>query len=505
MYTNISTYVGRSACILCLAGRSGPQFTATLHNVSILPSTDPHNHHSNIQYSFLSMCRLQQLAMPSRLTVVLVSLLLATPALILWLWLVIVPARVAILCPEECHCDTGGYFVECVGTSLNPIPLIHLTDVRVLWLLRNKIIFLETDSFVSITELEVLAISWCELRTIELGAFNGLTKLTKLTIQHNDISEILPGTFGSMKSLQFLSLNNNRLKHVENALFIGLVNLNHIELGGNKLRNFHPDTFLGLPKLQELYIFSNRRLQIPTDRNFINSHSLSHFDISSCNISSLSFETFSNVSALERLDLSDNNLRTVDINILRALPELSELSLEGNPLQCDCQLQEVWRWCEDRNIQTATWAIVPECGTPSEVEGMWWGVLEKGECLEGNIQYYGDYKNTSYGESDIGEHKYEYDEYDDEFLNQYQVPVYAVPFIFGTTSNVMLLIIIICNKHMRTLPNMYILNMAISDIIYLTVHFFEACASRISNTWLKGDFMCRFLPNCRRLSIGLSA
>jgi len=58
---------------------------------------------------------------------------------------------------------------------------------------------------------------------------------------------------------------------------------------------------------------------------------------------------------------------------------------------------------------------------------------------------------------------------------------------------------------MRNVPNMYILNLAISDIIYLTVHSSEACANRISDTWLDDDFMCTFLPFCRRLSVGLSA
>jgi hypothetical protein len=51
--------------------------------------------------------------------------------------------------------------------------------------------------------------------------------------------------------------------------------------------------------------------------------------------------------------------------------------------------------------------------------------------------------------------------------------VYAVPFTFGTTSNVILLIIIICDKDMRTVLNMYIINLAISDIIYLAVLFSE--------------------------------
>jgi hypothetical protein len=92
-----------------------------------------------------------------------------------------------------------------------------------------------------------------------------------------------------------------------------------------------------------------------------------------------------------------------------------------------------------------------------------------------------------------------------DFLRNYQAPVYAFPFILGTTGNVILLIIIICNKDMRTVPNMNILNFAISDIIYLTVLFSEAVAHKISYTWLEGDFMCTFLPFCRRLSVGLSA
>ena len=127
---------------------------------------------------------------------------------------------------------------------------------------------------------------------------------------------------------------------------------------------------------------------------------MSFLEISYCNVSLLSVESFSNVSALNWLDLSYNKLRTVDINILPALPELSTLYLYGNPLQCDCQLQEVWRWCEDRNTDRVNWRGVPECEKPREVKGMWWGVLQKGQCLEGNIQYYGDYKNTSYSYTD---------------------------------------------------------------------------------------------------------
>ena len=203
----------------------------------------------------------------------------------------------------------------------------------------------------------------------------------------NEISEIIPGSFENMNSLEDLSFEINRLEHLDSDVFSGLVNLKHIDLSFNELQYLHPDTFLGLPNLQKLDLGKNPTLQIPTDRNFINSPSLSHLDMSQCNVTSVSIVTFANVSALELLDLSFNKLRTVDINILRALPKLSTLYLEDNPLQCDCQLQKVWRWCEDRNIQTLESIFVPECDTPSDVEGKKWGVLQKGECLEGNIQY----------------------------------------------------------------------------------------------------------------------
>jgi hypothetical protein len=138
---------------------------------------------------------------------VLVSLLLATPAVAYWLWLVIVPARVAILCPERCECDTGGYKIRCYFPSINFIPLIHLTDAQELFVSVNNMTLLQKDSFVSMTELKFLDISWSEVRTIELGAFNGLTKLTRLSMTSNEISEILPGTFENMSSLEILDIS----------------------------------------------------------------------------------------------------------------------------------------------------------------------------------------------------------------------------------------------------------------------------------------------------------
>jgi hypothetical protein len=448
--------------------------------------------------------------MPSRLTVVLVLLLLATPAVAFWLWLVVVPARMAKLCPEECWCDPGGYYVDCTSSSLNSIPLIFPTNVRELIFDGNSITSLEKGGFISrgLTELEKLTVRRCELRKIEFGAFSGLTELTFLSVSGNEISEIIPGIFENLSRLERLDLTFNRIELLEVGAFSGLINLKHVELSINGLKYLHPDVFSALPNLIHLSLSYNSGLIIPTDSHFINSHSLRRLDISACRVSSVSVETFAEVTALERLDLRVNNLKSVDVNILKALPKLLALYLYGNPLQCDCQLQEMWRWCQDHNIETATTKVVPECDTPSEVHGIWWGVLEKGQCLQNGIKYYGDYKNTIYNhtvDQDTEIFITVYDYYY-KLLFRVQVPVCAVLFTFGTSGNVILLIIIISNKDMRTVPNIFIVNLAISDIISLIIHFSAAYEyQNPSNEWKYGDFICKFFPFCYRMSVGLTA
>ena len=277
------------------------------------------------------------------LTVMLVSLLLATPVVISWLWLVIVPLRVARLCPEECWCDIGGYYVNCTNTSLHNIPTVYLTHVQELVLNDNSITSLENGSFISkgLTELCVLVLDRCGLQTIEVGAFNGLTKLTILSMRQNGIGEITWRIFEKLNALEYLDIGYNKIEHLDVDVFCGLINLQRVGLEGNALLKLDPDLFAGLPKLKRLCLGVNRGLQIPTDRHFITSHSLKFLDIHMCNISSVAIETFANVSSLETLDLSNNNLTSIDINILISMPKLSALPLYGNPLQCDCPLKEV--------------------------------------------------------------------------------------------------------------------------------------------------------------------
>ena len=158
--------------------------------------------------------------MPSRLTVVLVSLLLARPSLIFWFWVVIQPTRLSILCPVEWCYDPGGYHVDCSISSLNSIPLIFPTDVRKLVLDSNSTTSLKKDRFISsgLTELEEICVNDCEIETIKLREFSGLRNLVSLSMCGNNLREITPGKFQKMNCLAYLVLVDNFIEHLEGDL-----------------------------------------------------------------------------------------------------------------------------------------------------------------------------------------------------------------------------------------------------------------------------------------------
>jgi hypothetical protein len=101
--------------------------------------------------------------MPSRLPVVSVLLLLTTPAVIFWLWLLTLPTIFEIGCPEECKCEREGLVVNCSDSGLNNFPSNLPTHVRYLQLNSNNITCFEKGTFVSreLVELEVLEANFC--------------------------------------------------------------------------------------------------------------------------------------------------------------------------------------------------------------------------------------------------------------------------------------------------------------------------------------------------------
>ena len=171
------------------------------------------NKQSNVQLQFLSLCRLQQLAMPSRLTVVLASLLLQRPAVKFWLLLVILQVWVTVTCHVKCweSCSLRRCHVACSSESIDNIPLVYSSIDQEFKLHYNIITYLKNDSFISIRleKLKKISLNRCGLEAIKFGAFNGLTNLTRLSLRHNELREIIPCTFEKNKHLKYLNLSHN--------------------------------------------------------------------------------------------------------------------------------------------------------------------------------------------------------------------------------------------------------------------------------------------------------
>jgi hypothetical protein len=410
--------------------------------------------------------------------------------------------------------------------SLKDIPQHFHDDIRDLRLDHNDISVLRKDVFRSagLHLLEILSVCHAGLVVMEPGAFSGLSTLEQLHLHNNLIRALQPGTFANMTNLLGLHLANNRIQTLPPGLFTDLINLNYISLESNFIQMLHADVFLGLTKLRNLWLSENEiayllpvtfkhmkklrliclenntSLQVPADEPFLDVPTAENLILSNCNITNLSAKTFQKTRNLTTLYLHGNNLKTFDMGIPKALPYLSSLYLYKNPLQCDCQLLRLWQWCRDHRVTTGIEQDVPRCEGPEQVSGMWWGVLGQAQCRSNRVEFVGDYKTTVH----------EFDDRNDEiekhlnFLKYGQTSVYAILFLIGTIGNTTVIIIIVCNRRMRTVSYAYILNLAVGDLFSLTMNLPLYQAVVLSQYWVLGEFLCKLAALFRPLSIGVS-
>jgi hypothetical protein len=128
--------------------------------------------------------------------------------------------------------------------------------------------------------------------------------------------------------------------------------------------------------------------------------------------------------------------------------------------------------------------------------------LEELQCLQDNTINNVVYEHKRYNRvEDENEHLYKIIL---KFFENFKFSISSVLFIFGTSGNVIILIIIISNKHIRTVPYMYIINLAISSLIPLTLTFSTLCAYRINDTLLLPWNLIEFVECCCQMTVGLS-
>ncbi|KAK3611143.1 hypothetical protein CHS0354_009608 [Potamilus streckersoni] len=82
--------------------------------------------------------------------------------------------------------------------------------------------------------------------------------------------------------------------------------------------------------------------------------------------------------------------------------------------------------------------------------------------------------------------------------------VYGIAFVVGLVGNVSVILVIVKFKHMRTLTNVFLMNLAIGDILVVFVCIPVSLGNCVYRDWIYGEIMCKITPFIQGTAIGVS-
>lgn len=190
-----------------------------------------------------------------------------------------------------------------------PQGIFQQTSLAMLHLKYNKI---GHDLDFLTGDLQKLDLSYNKIESISGAMFKHLTGLQSLELKGNDITKINQGAFLNLRALRNIDLSFTMLDQLPSLLFLKNTNLDVIKLNDN-------------PNLKSL-----PREGFVSEKEFF---SVYHLDVSMCDISELSDNTFKSMPYLSRLNLGWNNLVYLNDKVLAPLKRLKDLDLTNNILE----------------------------------------------------------------------------------------------------------------------------------------------------------------------------
>lgn len=186
-----------------------------------------------------------------------------------------------------------------------------MPKARQAWINKNKIAHLKKGIFTN-TNFNLLYLCSNEITTIEPEAFYGMKNLGYLNLEGNKLSTFRPERYiGKSLTLEILNLSKNQITTVKK--FPEMPKLISVDYGDNVIKSFEDYSFENTKKLYTVIFSHNQIEQLRTN-------------------------IFSKECNIGELLLDHNKLKYIQPNTLQKLSKLKNVTVDGNPWSCPCQL-----------------------------------------------------------------------------------------------------------------------------------------------------------------------
>lgn len=273
--------------------------------------------------------------------------------------------------------------------SLQPLTSLDRLDLS-----NNKIKSLSSSDFVPLQQLTYLELSENQISSISVRTFTPLKRLLTLKLNGNRLGDFASSlqAIGQCINLRELNLRSNSIKGpLTQKILPSIAGLESLNLDKNLFTRIENGALKGFPNLITLSL-RNNQIDVLQDHAFAYLSYLQVLDLGHNGIVSVSGASLQHLPRLLVLDLTHNFLRALSADIITPLPALKELRLDGNdisivaknalvnasqlhnlslqdnPLACDCTLKPFVEWLASSKIPSQD-LLGAVCATPPHLEG----------------------------------------------------------------------------------------------------------------------------------------
>jgi len=196
------------------------------------------------------------------------------------------------------------------------------------------------DLFSQTKVIQIIDFAGNEIKSIKPRLFRNLPHLTTLRLHYNKIEEINNNIFDNTRNIRHIELQHNQIRVIDDDLLLNLPLLQSLTLTNNMLQvsPYHTDNIasLGL-KLERLYLSNNKIKQINLVKMLSGFPNIQVLDLQQNQLRGyLNLTAIDQINSTSSLELNFNSNKLDGVILKRTLDKKLNISIEKNPLKCDC-------------------------------------------------------------------------------------------------------------------------------------------------------------------------